>query len=176
MPTFTLIGSPVTVGSGGASSIDFTSIPSTYTDLAVYISARSARSANQDSIAFKINSSTTGYSYRQLYGGAGSGSIVTGSASGSPTYLFGGVIPATNNTSSTFSSQWLYLPNYTASANKSVSIDSVSENNASTYFQLDLVAALWSNTNAITSLSFYSENAANLAQYSTAYLYGVSNA
>jgi hypothetical protein len=176
MPTFTQIGTAVVVGSGGAASIDFTSIPSTYTDLAVYISVRSARSANQDSIAFKINGSTSSYSYRQLYGGAGGGSIVTGSASGAPAYLFGGIVPATNNTASTFSSQWLYFPNYTASVNKSVSIDSVSENNASTYFQLDLVAGLWSNTSAITSLSFYSENAANFAQYSTAYLYGVSNA
>ena len=40
MATYTLISS-VTVGAGGASSIDFTSIPSTYTDLLVKISARS---------------------------------------------------------------------------------------------------------------------------------------
>ena len=37
--TFTKIAS-VTVGSGGASSIDFTSIPSTYTDLCVKLSTR----------------------------------------------------------------------------------------------------------------------------------------
>jgi hypothetical protein len=33
MATFTQIGSAVVVGSGGAAAIDFTSIPSTYTDL-----------------------------------------------------------------------------------------------------------------------------------------------
>ena len=37
--TYTLISS-VTVGAGGASSIDFTSIPATYTDLLVKFSLR----------------------------------------------------------------------------------------------------------------------------------------
>ena len=38
--TYKLIGS-VTVGAGGAANIDFTSIPSTYTDLAIKVSYRS---------------------------------------------------------------------------------------------------------------------------------------
>ena len=37
--TFVLLAS-TTVGSGGASSIDFTSIPATYTDLVVKVSGR----------------------------------------------------------------------------------------------------------------------------------------
>ena len=163
----------VTVGSGGAASIDFTSIPATYTDLAIYVSIRSTRAANQDPLRMQFNSTTTGYSYRQLYGGAAGGSIVTGSDSGS--VAFAGLLPAANNTASTFSSQWIYVPNYTSSSNKSYSIDSVSENNASTYFQLDLIAQLWSNSAAISSIKLLSENAANFAQYSTAYLYGVTN-
>lgn len=174
MPTFTQIGSAVTVGAGGAASIDFSSIPSTYTDLVLSLSLRSTRAANQDSFLYQFNGSTTGYSYRQLYGGAGGGSIVTGSASG--TSGFGGLMPATNNTASTFSSQLIYIPNYAGSTNKSSSSDSVSENNAATQFQLDLIAQLWSNTSAITSIKLISENAANFAQHSTAYLYGVSNA
>ncbi len=163
----------VTVGSGGAASIDFTSIPATYTDLAIYVSIRSTRAANQDPLRMQFNSTTTNYSYRQLYGGAAGGSAVTGSDSGSVAFV--GLSPAANNTANTFSSQWIYIPNYTASSNKSYSIDSVSENNASTYFQLDLIAQLWSNSAAINSIKLLSENAANFAQYSTAYLYGVTN-
>ena len=43
--TYTLISS-VTVGSGGAASIEFTSIPSTYTDLVLKLSARSSRNVS----------------------------------------------------------------------------------------------------------------------------------
>jgi hypothetical protein len=171
--TFELIASS-TVGSGGAASIDFTSIPSTYTDLKLQISIRSARAANQDSILLSINGSTSNFTYRQLYGGAGGGSIVTGSASGSVSFV--GIVPAANNTASTFSSQDIYMPNYLSSNNKSYSVDSASENNAATNWQLDLIAELWSVTSAITSLGLTSQNGANFAQYSTAYLYGVKNA
>jgi hypothetical protein len=42
--TYEIIAS-VTVGSGGAANIEFTSIPATYTDLVVLFSARTDRSA-----------------------------------------------------------------------------------------------------------------------------------
>ncbi len=163
--------STVTVGSGGAASIAFTNIPQTYTDLCVKISARSARVANQDDYNISLNGSSAGLAYRQLYGGAGSGSVVTGSAGGSTGFV--GIMPAANNTASTFSSQEIYFPNYSGNANKSFSVDSVAENNAVTQWQLDLISQLWSNTNPITSISFTSNNAANFAQYSTATLYGI---
>jgi hypothetical protein len=37
--TYTLIASSVTVGSGGAANIEFTSIPATYTDLVSALSS-----------------------------------------------------------------------------------------------------------------------------------------
>ena len=60
--TYTLISS-VTVGSGGASSIDFTSIPATYTDLCLVWSGRSAGSDVDTKITFnsedlKLNDET----------------------------------------------------------------------------------------------------------------------
>lgn len=171
--TYTLI-EKITVGAAGASEITFTSIPQTYTDLVIKSSIRSSLSANQDEILLKFNGSTTSYSYRQLYGGAAGGSIVTGSGAGGPSPIFSGVIPATNNTASTFGSNEMYIPNYAGSNYKSVSIDSVSENNASTYFQLNFFASLWSNTSAITSVTLYSTYGANFAQYSTFYLYGIA--
>ena len=158
-----------------AASIVFSNIPqSGYTDLKVVINARSDRAANQDTVIYKFNSSASSYSYRQLYGGAGGGGIVTGSASGTPAYQVLGVFPATNNTASTFGNQELYIPNYAGSTNKSTSSDSVAENNAATHFQLDLIAGLWSNTAAITSIQFTTENAANFVQYSTFSLYGLA--
>lgn len=168
--TFELISS-VTVGAGGASSIDFTSIPSTYTDLILKVSARGT--TNGGALFVRFNGSSTGYSAKQLYG---SGSAVgSGAGGGGTTYLDGGIIGQSTNTANTFSNQELYIPNYAGSNNKSVSVDSVNENNATEAYAI-FNADLWSNTAAITSISLTPQNGVTFVQYSTAYLYGVKNA
>ncbi len=78
-------------------------------------------------------------------------------------------------TASTFGSWEIYIPNYAGSANKSASLDAVSENNA-TAANANLVAGLWSTTSAITQIDLTSFNSANFVQHSSAYLYGVKNA
>lgn len=163
MATFTQIGSAVTVGSGGAASIDFTSIPSTYTDLVVKLSVRGSGLYN---VLMSINSSTTNFSYRLLEGDGASAASYN-----STTGRLGNTV---TTTASTFSSIEVYLPNYASSTNKSYSVDAVSEANATTAYA-DLTAGLWSNTSAITALGF-TMSTGNFVQYSTAYLYGVSNA
>ena len=170
--TFELIAS-ASVGSGGSAFMEFTVIPSTYTDLCVKISGRSARTGtNADNLNITFNGSTSGYSGRVLYGdGAAAASYVPAT-----TYLLA-EIPASATTSNTFGNVELYIPNYAGSTNKSVSIDSVTENNASGSGSAyaDLIAGLWSNTAAITSIKIASQ-VNNFVQYSTAYLYGVKNA
>jgi len=168
--TYTLISS-VTVGSGGAASIDFTSIPSTYTDLLVSMSLRSAGtgvSTRYASVTF--NSNTSSYTYRRLYGNGSN----AGSDNGSLRII--GTINGSTTTANTFSNLQLYIPNYAGSNNKSYSCESAEENNA-TGAELDMIAGLWSNTAAITSIKLESDQGSfNFAQYSTAYLYGISNA
>lgn len=169
--TFIKIAS-VTVGSGGASSIDFTSIPSTYTDLVIKISARTNRSAAADSLKLTFNGSTSGFSARGL-GGSGSTPFSftnVGSASIEDSVF----TTAANNTASTFSNGEIYIPNYAGSNNKSISADSVNENNASEAYTL-FEAGLWSNTSAITSIKLAPLNGTLINQYSTAVLYGIKN-
>jgi hypothetical protein len=72
------------------------------------------------------------------------------------------------DTANTFGNLQFTVPNYSGSANKSFTVDVVSENNATTAFQ-QLFAGLWSNTAAITQVTF---SLANFAQHSTAYVYG----
>ena len=55
-----------------------------------------------------------------------------------------------------------------------MSIDTVVENNA-TANEMSLIAGLWSQTAAITAIGF-TPYVGSCAQYTTAYLYGVSNA
>jgi hypothetical protein len=171
--TMTLISS-VTVGAGGASSIDFTSIPSTYTDLCLKFSARTTRPSTGSDIYLQFNGVTTAtYSFRRLYGygsGAASGSLTNDSAGG-----FAGNADAANNTASTFGNAEVYIPNYAGSTAKSWSVDSVLENNATDAIA-EIIAGLWSGTAAITSIKLQDYTGYNFVQYSTAYLYGVKNA
>jgi hypothetical protein len=166
--TFELIASS-TVGSGGAASIDFTSIPSTYTDLAIYLSARQSRSEVVSNTRIEFNGSSSNLSCRYIQG-TGSAAVSSSNAS----YLFA-ASPANTATANTFGNSFIYIPNYAGSTNKSVSWDAVTETNASNA-EAYLVAGLWSNTDAITSIELSSLSGDNFMEHSTAYLYGVSNA
>lgn len=164
MATYTLISS-VTVGSGGAANIQFTSIPQTYTDLLVKTSLRNVNDTADCYLRF--NGATTNFSDRWIYG-TGSGALSTSTSN------IDFLSNRSSFTASTFGNSEFYIPNYTSSNNKSVSVDSVAENNATTAYT-QLSAGLWSNTAAITSIQILASSG-NLAQYSTAYLYGISNA
>lgn len=166
--TYIQIGSTVTVGSGGAASIDFTSIPSTYTDLVIFISGRFSSGAGFNLIDFN-GLSTANFSNKILEGNGSSGiSFVAGNTN------YAGALDGSGDTANTFSNQQIYIPNYAGSAYKSVSFDAVMENNGATAYS-DLGVILWSNIAAITSIKLTTHTGANYAQYSTASLYGIKN-
>jgi hypothetical protein len=168
MPNTYEVISSVTVGSGGAANIQFTSIPQTYTDLVIKISGRSTSNLGGEwnGVAVAINGSSSSFTSRQLYG--------TGSAAGSASTASDNFWITTNlTTASTFGNTEIYFPNYTSSNNKSFSADSVGENNATAALAA-LTANLWSNTAAITSIKL-TEGANSFAQYTTAVLYGIKN-
>jgi len=171
--TYQLISS-VTVGSGGAASISFTSIPATYTDLVVLVSARSARTIEpRDELHIRFNSdSGNNYSNRILQGNGTN----TGSGSTSTTdYIKKGTMPAAGATANTFSNNLIYIPNYAGSTTKAVSRDEVTETNSTTLNYIELSAGRWTGTAAITTITFTPE-VSTFVEYSTAYLYGISNA
>jgi hypothetical protein len=173
--TYTLISS-VTVGSGGAATINFTSIPATYTDLLIKLSSRSDRSGNTSAdqyIQFNSNTSAV-YSMIRLMG---NGSSPSSDSSSGATGAFVGDATAATATASTFANTEIYIPNYTSSNAKSISTDSVTENNATEAYQI-FNASLWNPATqaAITSLLIGTVTSNNFVQYTTAYLYGISNA
>ena len=108
--TLVKIGDTVTVGSGGASSIDFTSIPQTYTDLLLKVSARSVGSTGE--IRLEFNGVTTGYSGRYIQG---NGSTATSGVEGATHSLYLGENAYSTYTSNVFTSGEFYIPNYTSS-------------------------------------------------------------
>ena len=153
----------VTVGAGGAASMDFSSIPSTYTDLVIKMSVRAATDVADTRVRF--NASTTGYNDRWLYAETTSALSTTNSA-------IDVLVNRSTYTASTFSNSEIYIPNYAGNQNKSVSADSVTENNATTALR-HLEAGLWSNTAAISQITILMTTG-DIAQYSTATLYGIS--
>ena len=163
--SMTLI-STVTVGSGGAASIAFSSIVGTATDLLLVINARSNRSLTEDGCLISFNGSTSSFTGRTLRGsGSGVSSFTT-------TRLLGDINGATT-TSNTFANLSVYIPNYAGSTNKSFSVDSVSEANATQAWQY-IIAGLWSNTAAITSVTLTPESGTAFVENSTASLYTIT--
>ena len=162
----------VTVGAGGQSSIQFTSIPSTYTDLCVKTSLRTDRNTGSTSNQMvTFNGNTTSYSGKYVQG---NGSTASSASNGTAAI---DAIPATQatDTASIFGNAEYYIPNYADSKYKSTSIDAVNENNATAAVG-QLNAGLWSNTAAITSITITPFGGFNFVQYSTATLYGILKA
>jgi len=162
----------VTVGAAGAASITFSNIPQIgYNDLLIKVSARDTTTsyASSAGISWQVqfNGLTTNLTGRYIFAG-GSGTP----SSGTDTSNIYGSNSTGLDTASTFGNGEVYIPNYTSSNYKSMSIDAVSENNA-TAAGSRLNAGLWSATAAITSVKILAYSA--FAQYSTFSLYGVSN-
>jgi len=165
----------VTVGAGGAANISFTNIPQTYTDLVVKWSARAAGAYGpiETEVTFNgdISAGVFLYSQRNL-SGYNSGAY---SASTTNSYRFNlQYATGSSATANTFSNNEIYIPNYTSTTEfKSVSFESVSENNATTEYILGPAAGLWAKTDAIKSIVIQSNGVGNWVQYSTFTLYGV---
>ena len=169
----------ITVGAGGASSVTFSGIPQTgYTDLVIKASVRN--SSNNAGFALRLGNNTidsgANYTYKVLYGtGSSVASFSETVAAGYNTYVFCYITP-NNATANTFGSTDIYIPNYTSSNQKSISFDSVGEDNA-TAANSNFVAARWSGTSAINTIQILPDlggAAGNLAANSTFYLYGVA--
>jgi len=174
--TFTFIASS-TVGSGGASTIEFTSIPQTYTDLLVMLSTRTNRNdGDYDNIKITFNNSTSGFSARTL--GTVLNNVFSGQNLGQSnaiyTLQYGSTATLPANI---FANGCFYIPNYTSSNNKSIISDMGYPNSKGSApnndWLLTMGAGLWSNTSAITSILLDPEYGSSFVQHSTAYLYGI---
>jgi hypothetical protein len=151
-----------------AASIEFTSIPQTFTDLVILVSGRTTGAGvSQDLFARFNGDSGANYTMRRLIGNGASASSDSNTADG---VVRLGQVCASGATANTFGNTASYIPNYTGSTSKSVSSDSVLENNATTAFQF-IIAGIYTPTTAISSVTLLSFD--NFAIGSTASLYGV---
>jgi hypothetical protein len=158
----------VTVGAGGSSSIQFSSIPGTFTDLTLVVSGRYTAGFERETLNLRFNGDTgSNYTSVVLEGTDTTASSRTVASNPS----FWGYAPGNAATASTFGNTQYTIPNYIGSAQKAISIDSVTELNGA-FNRVALIAGVWTNTSAITSITLFNASALNFAQHSTAYLYG----
>jgi len=166
----------VTVGSGGSSSITFSSIPSTYQHLQIRAIGRTNRSANGDYSLFQFNSDTSSSNYTTHYL-SGNGSTVD---SGAYVTSFGGVLVnrwgAASDTASSFGALVFDLLDY-ANTNKYKTARSMGalETNTSNS-QINLQSSVWLSTAAISSITIIPGAGTSWNQYSSFALYGIKAA
>ena len=169
-----LIGT-ATVGAGGETSIAFTAIPQTYTDLYVVYSTRTSTSS-WDPSAFYFNTDTAGnYEMLMLYADAnGVGSATNASyLSQYNNWAIFWMQPSVF-TANTFGSTSVYIPNYALTAQyKSVSTDNVTENNSATAAR-QIGAGLWRSNSAINAITL-APYGGTFVEHSTASLYGIAS-
>lgn len=164
----TLIAS-ATVGVGGTTAITFSSIPQTYTDLFLVISGRSTQAVVKSGQYIRFNADDVGsnYSYKSILGNG-----TTASTSGTSFGFLGNGVGGSAATN-VFGNTFIYVPNYTSTANKLWSSDLVGESSQQDT-EIRAVSGWWTTTAAINSISLnFNNQSATTAQYSTAYLYGI---
>ena len=164
--------STVTVGSGGASSITFSSIPSTYTHLQIRGIIRNDASGGGGAEALlQFNSSTSNYvTLHQIYG---SGSSAVSSADlTQPSRIYPSFNPKSGTTANTFAGLVMDVLDY-GNTNKNKTVRTLSGWDANGDGFIIFRSGLWMDTSAISSITIGMESTFNLAQYSSFALYGV---
>jgi len=164
----------VAVGSGGASSVEFTSIGTDWTHLQVRFIGKSTRASGFNDFLVTLNGDTSAsYALHLLYGN-GSTVTATGVANQS-TYvrILANAIPSADTTNM-FAAGIVDILDY-ANTNKAKTLRALGGNDLNGSGYLTLGSVLWTNTNAITSLKFTPETF-NWGQYTHFALYGIKGA
>jgi hypothetical protein len=171
--TFTLISE--TVLSSSQATITFSSITSTYTDLVVRASVRCNGTGfpdTNDNLRFWFNNSLTNIYSNTYLEGTGS---TTGSNTNSLSFIKGNYSAnGSTSTSNTFSNIELYIPSYTVSQNKPLSLMTAQENNTTAAY-IVATAGLFRSTTAISRIDIDSQNGNSFVSGSSFYLYGIKN-
>ena len=157
----------VTVGSGGATNIEFTSIPSSFEHLQIRYIAQQNVTTDWRGVYMNFNNDT-GSNYA-FHGLSGSGSSASAYSGASQTLLVPAVASGTANI---FSIGIIDILDY-KNTNKYKTTRTLygTERNTTPSF-VELNSGLWMNTNAITSIKF-TVNATNFTQYTQFALYGI---
>lgn len=155
--------STVTVGSGGASSIQFTSIPQTGNDLILLLSLRQTNTTNgATNLAINNASANSGTFVQAL------GTSVSGGTGGNTIRTLAN---PSGSLSDTFSNGELFFFNYSKTQLRTAIAHAAYETNSTSGNQIQFSSGGWSSTAAITSISVTAISNGTFLQNSVASLY-----
>ncbi len=164
----------IEVTSGGASSVEFTSIPQNFSHLQIRWTARQDTGGQGDSefkARFNSDSGASSYRYHAIYG---DGSTAESAAGGNGNFFASGRAVGASISSNIFGVSVMDILDYTnTNKNKVVRILSGWDANGSGY--MFFYSGLWINTGAITSISIFGDTG-NLIENSSFALYGIKSA
>lgn len=158
-----------TVGAGGAASVTFSSIPSTFKHLQIRAVASFTTGTGDLFFNGYFNGDTAAnYSYHQLNG---SGTSVLSTSGASRAGFAAGYFPFVSSNANTFGAMILDVLDYASTVkNKTVRVLGGTDMNGSG--ELALLSGGWYSTAAITSITL-TPASSTVAQYSTFALYGI---
>lgn len=163
-----------TVGAGGAASVTFSSIPSTFKHLQIRGIARdSAADTGVQNVVMSFNSDTTNTNYRTHYLLGDGSTADAGSIQVSGFYTGAALAVSNNATANIYGATVIDILDY-ANTNKNKTIrvlTGIDLNGVGG--QMRLQSSVWLSTSAITSCTINVRSAGNLMQYSTFALYGI---
>ena len=163
-----------TVGSGGASSITFSSIPATYTHLQIRMTGRinAASASGSGILRYNGDTSSSNYTYHEI---VGNGTAASAYGSAAPESNQISPVTGATATASVFGVAITDILDY-ANTNKYTTQRNLGgyDNNGSG--QVRLNSGLWMNTAAITSIVITPNAGTAFDQYSSFALYGIKGA
>ena len=155
-----------TVGSGGQSTVSFTSIPSTYKHLQLRAIMRDAGGNGEFKIELNSDTTTTNYYRHGLYGdGASAAAFGVNNNTVTP-------ISYSGQTANAFAVVVMDILDYT-NTNKYKTLRTLGGYDVNGSGQEGLFSNLWKNTNAITDIALKVVGGSNFAQYSHFTRYGI---
>jgi len=164
----------VTVGSGGSSSISFSSISSSYKHLQIrYLARTTVANVADGYVSIRFNGDTTNGNYYFYHFLAGDGASASAAAGGTNTNIYGGVCAGNSAASNVFGVGVIDILDYQNTNKYKVTrgLGGIDNNGAGS---LRLASGEWYNTAAVTDITLGANAFGNnFTQYSSFALYGV---
>jgi hypothetical protein len=163
----------VTVGGGGAATVEFTSISGSYKHLQIRGIARNNSTSANDSegLLVRYNGATSGYAWHALQG---DGSSAFGISGTSQAFMYSGYTPTNGSTANAFGSFVIDILDYSdTNKYKTQRVLTGFDTNTAGNGRSMLWSGLYQNTSAVTSITLYSTASKNFTEYSSFALYGI---
>ncbi len=163
----------VAVGSGGTSTVSFTSIPSTYKHLQIRALIRTANPGELSALKMTFNSDSSSSNYVTLHQLYSFGSSVAAQASTGNGWIYQSYLAGANAAANRFGGLVTDILDYT-STNKNKTTRTLAGTDQNGVGAITFSSGLWMNSStAINRIDIVDDSTGNISQYSHFALYGI---